>query len=72
MCDSIRSLNIVSNTYDKLGIFAAEIEVAQKRKDWEDYHWKPYGEKEDLFKEDLGNGLMIRLCLGGSLEGYEP
>jgi hypothetical protein len=71
LCNRPRLIRVVhSHVHHESGIFAAEIEVADEREDWEKHRWQPYFEGENLLKADLGDGVKIRLCLGGSAEGH--
>ena len=58
----IRGINRIGQEYD-CGTFMAEVEVGT-RKDWAKNHRRPYDEGRSILKEDLGDGVMVRLCEG--------
>ena len=50
------------------GKFAAELEVSARKKDWENNHLKPYYGGTTKLKEELRDGLVVRLAEGE--QGY--
>lgn len=58
----IRGIHLTGSKYD-CGTFMAEVEVGT-RKDWAKNHRRPYQEGRSILKEDLGDGVMVRLCEG--------
>jgi len=58
----IRSIHAIGNKYN-CGRFIAEVEVGT-RKDWSENRRRPYQERRSILKEDLGDGVVVRLCEG--------
>lgn len=58
----IRGIHVIGNKYD-CGTFMAEVEVGT-RKNWAKNRRRPYQERRNILKEDLGDCVMVRLCEG--------
>ena len=54
------------------GTFAAELEVSVKAKDWEENHLRPYGGGTMKLREELQDGLVIRLAEGKHYSLTDP
>ena len=59
---TLRCVHVVSGGYDGKP-FAAELEVG-KLKDWAKNNRRPYSDVRDTLREDLGEGVVARLCEG--------
>ena len=61
----IWAICVINKSYN-CELFEAEIEVGNC-KNWKNNSTRPYGKRWDILKQDLGDGVMVRLCRGEHL-----
>ena len=67
---TLRTVHVLEDEQCKVGgAFAAELKVPVRAKEWEDNHLRPYLGGTTRLKEDLHDGLVVRLVQGGMLDG---
>lgn len=62
----LRGAHVVQDDQHKVGgTLTAELEVSVRAKDWENNHLRPYVGGTTKLKEELHDGLVVRLVEGG-------